>query len=51
MVEDFKYLLKNFKKPKVYSPRNQEQIEIRECLLSFVAESLVFKFSIGKFED
>ena len=49
-MEDFKCLVKNFNKSILYSPRNQEQIEIRECLLSFVAESLVFKFSIQKFE-
>ena len=41
---------KNLNKSILYSPRNQEQIEFRECLLSFVAESLVFKFSIQKFE-
>ena len=31
--------------------RNEEQIEIRECLLSFGAESLVFQFAIQKFKD
>jgi len=52
IVEEFKYLVKkNFNKSILYSPTNQEQIEIRQCLLSFVAESLVFKFSIQKLED
>ena len=51
IVEEFKYLIKNFNKSILYSRKNQEQIEIRECLLSFVAESFVFKFSTQKFED
>jgi len=28
-----------------------EQIEVRECLLSFGAESFVFQFAIQKFKD
>jgi hypothetical protein len=31
---------------KFNSRRNQEQIEVRECLLSFGAESLVFQFAM-----
>jgi hypothetical protein len=30
---------------------NKEQIEVRECLLSFGAESFVFQFVIKEFED
>jgi len=29
----------------------KEQIEVRECLLSFGAESFVFQFAIQKFKD
>jgi hypothetical protein len=35
----------NFNKSKFYSGRNKEQFEIRECLLSFGAESFVFQFA------
>ena len=31
--------------------RNSEQIEVRECLLLFGAESFVFQFAIQKFKD
>jgi hypothetical protein len=31
--------------------RNEEQIEVKKCLLSFCAESLVFHFAIQKFKD
>jgi len=33
----------NLNKSKFYSGRNEEQIEIKECLLSFGAESSVFQ--------
>jgi len=36
---------------KFYSGRNQEQIECREFLLSFGAESFVSQFAIQKFKD
>ena len=49
-VEQFKYL--------GATPTNQnsidgenEQIEVRECLLSFGAESFVFQFAIRKCKD
>jgi hypothetical protein len=42
---------KNLSRSKFFSRRNQEQIEVRECLLSFGAESLVFQFAIQKFKD
>jgi len=32
------------------SGRNSEQIEVKECLLSFGAESVVFQFAIQKFK-
>ena len=38
-------------KSKFYSRRNSEQNEVRECLLSFGAESFVFQFAIQKFKD
>jgi hypothetical protein len=34
-----------------YSRRNQERVEVRERLLSFGAEALVFWFAIQKFKD
>ena len=37
-------------KSKFYSGRNKEQIEVRECLLSFGAESFVFQFAIHKYK-
>jgi len=30
---------------------NKEQIEIRDCVLSFGAKSFVFQFAIKKFKD
>jgi len=50
ILEEFKYFVKDFNNSILYSPRNQEQIEFSECLLSFVAESFVLKISIQKFE-
>jgi hypothetical protein len=35
----------------MYIGRNEEQIEIRECLLSFGAESFVFQFAMQKIKD
>jgi hypothetical protein len=36
---------------KILFRRNEEQIEVRECLLSFGAESFVFQFAIQKVKD
>jgi len=36
---------------KNHSGRNEEQIKVKECLLSFGAESFVFQFAIQKFKD
>jgi len=47
-VEQFKYLGKH-NESKFYSGRNQEQIEVKECLLSFGAESFVFQAAIKKY--
>jgi len=41
----------NLNTSKFYSGRNCEQIEVRECLLSFGAESFVFQFAIQTFKD
>ena len=38
-------------KSKFYSGRNEEQIEIRECLLPLGAEPFVFQFAIQTFKD
>jgi len=35
---------------KLYSGRNYEQIQVRECLLSFSAEYFVFQFAFQKFK-
>jgi hypothetical protein len=35
----------------IYSGRNEEQIEVRECLLPFGAESVVFQVAIQKLKD
>jgi hypothetical protein len=36
---------------KILFRRNEEQIEVKECLLSFGAEFLVFQFAVQKFKD
>jgi hypothetical protein len=36
---------------KFHLRRNEELIEVSECLLSFGAESFVFQFAIQKFQD
>jgi len=43
-VELFEYLGRAF--TKFYSGRNEEQAVIRECLLSFGAESFVFQVAV-----
>jgi len=42
---------KDLKISTFYSGRNKEQAKIRECLLSFGAESLVFQFPTLKYKD
>jgi len=42
---------KDFHRSKFYSGSNYEQIEVRECLLSFGAESFVFQVAIQKLKD
>ena len=46
-----KYLWNDVNKSKFYSGRNQEQMAVMECLLSFGAESSVFEFAIKEFKD
>jgi hypothetical protein len=41
----------NLNVSKFYSGRNKVQIEFRECLLSFSAESFVFQFAFQKYKD
>ena len=43
-MEHFKYLGTTLRK--FYSGRNKEEIEIRECLLLFGAESFIFQFVV-----
>jgi hypothetical protein len=50
-LEEFKYLGTTLTDQKFYSGRNYEQIEIRECLLSFGAKSFVFQVTIQKLKD
>ena len=48
-VEHFEYLRKNLKYQN--SVPEETKIEVRECLLSFGAESLVFQCDIQKYKD
>ena len=41
----------NPNKSQFFSGRNQEQFEVKECLLPLGAESFVFQFAIQKFKD
>jgi len=41
----------NVKKSKFCSGRNKEQAEVRECLLSFSAESFVMQVAVHKFKN
>jgi hypothetical protein len=43
--------INNLDKSKFHSAQNQEQIAVRQCLLSFGAECFVFQFAIQKFKD
>ena len=46
-----KYIPYDVNKSKLYSERNYEQIEVRECSLPLGAEPFVFQFAIQKFKD
>jgi hypothetical protein len=50
-VEDLRYFWNNLNKSKFFPGRNEEQIEVREWLLPFGAESFFFQFSIRKLKD
>jgi hypothetical protein len=41
----------NRNKSKLYSGRNYEQIEVKECVLLLGAEYFVFQFAIKKLKD
>ena len=43
MTEEFKYFGTNLNRAKFYSGRNKESTEVKECLLTFSAESFVFQ--------
>ena len=49
-MEEFRYFPNNLNKSKFYTGINQEQIEVRECLLPFGAESFVLQFAIQKYK-
>jgi len=50
-VEEFIYLGKVFKNQNSIPGKNLEKNEVRECMLSFGAESFVFQFAISKLKD
>ena len=50
-VEEFRCFCNNLNKSKFFSGRNEEQIEVRECLLSLGAESFFFQFATRKLKD
>ena len=50
-VEEFKHFGTTLTNQNSIQEEIKEQIEVRECLLSFGAESFVFRFAIQKFTD
>jgi hypothetical protein len=50
-VEQFKYFGRNVTHQNSISGRNKQLIEVRECLLSFGAESFVVQSAIQKYKD
>ena len=50
-VEQLKYFATNLTHQNSISGRNKELTEVRECLLSFSAESFVVEFAIQKYKD
>jgi hypothetical protein len=42
---------KNPNESKFDSGRNEKQIEVRECLLTFRAESFIFQFAIQTYKE
>jgi len=51
MVEQFRYLGTTLTDQNSIQEGIREQIEVRECLLSFGALSLVFQFATQKYKD
>jgi len=50
-VENLKYLGTTLTNQNSVQEEIKEQIEVRECLLSYGAEYFLFQFSIQKFKD
>jgi hypothetical protein len=50
-VEQFKYLGTTLTSQNSIQEEIESRFEVRECLLSFVAESFVFQFAIQKYKD
>jgi hypothetical protein len=50
-MEEFEYLWKPLTNKKFSLGKNKNQIEVRECFLSFGTESFVLEFAIQKFKD
>jgi len=50
-VEEFRYLVTISAHQNYIQEEIKEQTEVRECLLSFGAESFVFQCAIQKFKD
>jgi len=48
MLEHFKYLGNNINRLEFHSWRNYERIEVRQCLVSFGAESFAFQLAIQR---
>jgi hypothetical protein len=42
---------KNLNESKFYTGRNYEETKIKECFLSFGAESFVIQFAIQRYKD
>jgi hypothetical protein len=50
-VEQLRYLETTLMNQNSIQEEIREQIEVRECLLSFGSESFVFQFAIQQFKD
>ena len=50
-VEQFIYLGTALANQNLIQEKNYEQIEVRECLLSFGAESFVLQFGVQKYKN
>ena len=50
-MEEYKYLETTLAYQNSIHEKNEEQIEVRECLMMFGAASFVFPFFVQKYED